>query len=164
MQGYVSFRVEKLAAKGTQSQASLESPLGVSAEDEKYFLSYQRGTETVLLVDDEESLRTVVVDLLGQLGYHVLSAGSGEQAISLANQYPGKIDLLLTDVVMDDLPGPELAQRLLQSRPEMKVVFVSGFADGSFAWDSILKPGMALVQKPFSMKMLSAKLREVLQA
>lgn len=128
-----------------------------------HLLNYQRGTETVLLVDDEESLRTVVVDLLSQLGYHVLSAGSGEQAINIANEYSGQIDLLLTDVVMDDLPGPELAQKLLQSRPAMKVVFVSGFADGSFAWDTILKPGMALVQKPFSMKTLSAKLREILQ-
>jgi DNA-binding NtrC family response regulator len=127
-------------------------------------LIYQGGTETVLLVDDEESLRIVVVDLLGQLGYHVLSAGSGEQAITISNEYAGTIDLLLTDVVMDNLPGPELAQKLLQSRPAMKVVFVSGFADGSFAWDVILKPGMALVQKPFSMKTLSAKLREVLQA
>ncbi len=126
-------------------------------------MTYQRGTETVLLVDDEESLRVVVVDLLGQLGYHVLSAGNGEQAISISREYSGNIDLLMTDVAMHDLPGPELAQKLLQSRPAMKVVFISGFADGSFAWDTILKPGMALVQKPFSMKTLSAKLREILQ-
>lgn len=126
-------------------------------------MSYQRGTETILLVDDEESLRTVVVDLLCQLGYHVLSAGGGEQAIHVAQEYSGKIDLLLTDVVMDGLPGPELAEMLLQKRPEMKVVFISGFADGSHDWDSILRPGMVLVQKPFSIRILSAKLREVLQ-
>lgn len=133
-------------------------------EDEKLSLSYQRGTETILLVDDEESLRTVVVDLLSQLGYNVLSAGSGDQAIQVSQEYSGKIDLLLTDVLMDGVPGPELAQTLLRERPEMKVVFISGFADGSHDWDSILRPGMILVQKPFSIRILSAKLREVLQA
>lgn len=126
-------------------------------------MSYQRGTETILLVDDEESLRTVVVDLLSQLGYHVLAAGNGEQAIKLAQEYPGKIDLLVTDVVMEGLPGPELADTLLQGRPGLKVVFISGFADGSHDWDTILRPGMVLVQKPFSIKILSTKLREVLQ-
>jgi len=113
-------------------------------------LTYHRGTETVLLVDDEESLRTVVVHFLGELGYHVLSAGDGEQAISIAKEYSGKIDLLLTDVIMGKLPGPELAQRLLQIHPAMKVVFVSGIADGSSAWDSYLRPGMATLPKPFS--------------
>ena len=127
-------------------------------------MSYQRGTETILLVDDEEALRTVVVDLLSQLGYYVLSAGNGRQAIKIAQEYPDKIDLLLTDVVMEGLPGPELAETLLRGRPEMKVVFISGFADGSHDWDSILRPGMVLVQKPFSIKILSTKLREVLHS
>jgi CheY-like chemotaxis protein len=125
-------------------------------------LTYQRGTETILLVDDEESLRAVVVDLLSQLGYHMLSAASGEEAIKVAQEYPDRIDLLLTDVVMDNLPGPELAELLLQSRPEMKVVFISGFADGSIAPNCVLKPGTVLVQKPFTIRILSAKLREVL--
>jgi len=115
-------------------------------------------------VDDEESLRIVVVDLLSQLGYHVLPAGSGAHAIRVAQEYSGKIDLLLTDVVMEGIAGPELAETLLRVRPEMKVVFVSGFADGSHDWDNVLRPGMVLVQKPFSMRILSAKLREVLQA
>lgn len=127
-------------------------------------MSYQRGTETILLVDDEEALRTVVADLLSQLGYQMLSAGSGEQALRVADEYAGKIDLLLTDVAMDGLPGPELAETLLKTRPGMKVIFISGFADGSFAWEGILRLGMVLMQKPFSIKVLSAKLREVLQA
>lgn len=125
-------------------------------------LTYQHGTETILLVDDEESLRTVVVDLLSQLGYHMLSAASGDEAIKIAKEYPGKIHLLITDVVMDELPGPELAEKLLKDRPEMKVVFISGFADGSLSPGGVLKPGMVLVQKPFSIRTLSAKLREVL--
>lgn len=125
-------------------------------------MTYQHGTETILLVDDEESLRTVVVDLLSQLGYHMLSAASGDEAIKIAKEYPDKIHLLITDVVMDELPGPELAEKLLKDRPEMKVVFISGFADGSLSPGGVLKPGMVLVQKPFSIRTLSAKLREVL--
>lgn len=114
------------------------------------------------MVDDEESLRTVVVDLLGQLGYRMLSAGSGQEALALAAEYSGKIDLLLSDVVMDPLPGPVLAEKLSQTRPEMKVVYISGYADSSLAPNGVLKPGTVLVNKPFTVKILSAKLREVL--
>jgi DNA-binding NtrC family response regulator len=134
-----------------------------SAEIEKTPLDYYRGTETILLVDDEESLRTVIVDLLCHLGYCTLSAANGHDALELALEYSGKIDLLLTDVVMHPLSGPDLAEQLMRSRPEMKVVFISGYADASLAPDGVLKPGTVLVNKPFSMKTLSAKLREVLE-
>jgi CheY-like chemotaxis protein len=106
--------------------------------------------ETILVVDDEESLRNVIVDLLGHLGYCTLSAANGQDAMELARGYPGRIDLLLTDVVMHPLSGPVLAEKLMRSRPEMKVIFISGYA------------GASLVHKPFTMKILSAKLREVL--
>jgi CheY-like chemotaxis protein len=125
-------------------------------------LSYHLGTETILLVDDEESLRTVVVDLLRQLGYQMLSAASGKEALALSEKHPTKIDLLISDVIMDEMPGPELAEVLLKSRPDMKVIFISGYAEGSLAPDGILKPGTILVQKPFTIKILSAKVREVL--
>ena len=115
-----------------------------------------------MLVDDEESLRTVVVDLLTHLGYHILSAASGQEALAVAAKYPGKIDLLLTDVVMHPLSGPDLAQTLAHSRPEMKVIFISGYANATLAPDGVLKPGTVLVNKPFTMKILSARLREVL--
>jgi CheY-like chemotaxis protein len=125
-------------------------------------LDYYRGTETILVVDDEESLRNVVVDLLTGLGYNILSAPGGHEALALADKYSGKIDLLLTDVVMDPVPGPVLAENLTRERPGMKVVFISGYANTALAPDGILKPGIVLVQKPFTMKILSAKLREVL--
>ncbi|HET9836918.1 MAG TPA: response regulator [Candidatus Angelobacter sp.] len=125
-------------------------------------LTYQRGTETILVVDDEDSLRTVVVDLLGQLGYRMLSARNGSEALDLAREYAGRIDVLLSDVVMEGLPGPELAEQLSRARPELKVVFMSGFADSSLAPDGVLKPGTVLVQKPFTVRALSAKLREIL--
>jgi DNA-binding NtrC family response regulator len=125
-------------------------------------LDYCRGKETILVVDDEESLRTVVVDLLGHLGYCTLSAASADDAMKVALEYPGRIDLLLTDVAMHPLTGPMLAEELMRSRPEMKVIFISGYANASLAPDGVLKPGTVLVNKPFSMKILSARLREVL--
>jgi CheY-like chemotaxis protein len=146
--------------EGTQSQHIL-ARVGLT-ETENTPLEHCRGTETILLVDDEDSLRTVIVDLLSHLGYRTISAASGPDALELAREYPGKIDLLLTDVVMHPLSGPDLAKTLMRSRPEMKVVFISGYANPSLAPDGELKPGTVLVHKPFSMKILSAKLREVL--
>jgi hypothetical protein len=125
-------------------------------------LDYCRGKETILVVDDDESLRTVIVDLLGHMGYSTLSAANAADAMELALEYPHKIDLLLTDVEMHPLTGPALAEKLMRSRPEMKVIFISGYANPSLAPDGILKPGTVLVHKPFTMKILSAKLREVL--
>lgn len=113
------------------------------------------------MVDDEDALRTVIVDLLGHLGYCTLSANA-QDALELARDYQGKIDLLLTDVAMHPLTGPALAEKLMHSRPEMKVIYISGYANAVLAPDGVLKPGTVLVYKPFTMKILSAKLREVL--
>jgi len=124
-------------------------------------LTYHRGTETILLVDDEDSLRHVVVDLLSQLGYRMLSAAGGPEALALAQAHSGKIDVLVTDVAMDPLAGPALAEKLLHVRPEMKVIYISGYAD-ALAPGGVLKPGTVLLNKPFTVKVLSAKVREVL--
>jgi CheY-like chemotaxis protein len=137
--------------------------LGLHSGKEVTLLDYHRGTETILLVDDEELLRTVIGDLLSQLGYNILSTSNGPDALALAADYPGKIDLLLTDVVMEPLSGPALADALTRSRPEMKVVFISGNATPTLSPDGTLKPGTVLMQKPFTVKLLSAKLREVLE-
>lgn len=125
-------------------------------------MDYCRGKETILVVDDEDSLRTVIVDLLNHLGYCTLSASNAQGALELAMEYQGRIDLLLTDVVMHPLTGPALAEKLMRSRPEMKVIYISGYANASLAPDGVLEPGTVLVHKPFTMKILSAKLREVL--
>jgi len=157
----MGIRVQNIKSAGSKSEQfgiNVASPAGT----EKLSLNYHRGTETIMVVDDEESLRTVIVDLLSQLGYRMLSAANGEDALRLAGEYSGQIHLLLSDVIMDGLPGPELAEKLLLSRPELKVVYMSGFADSSLAPDGVLKPGTVLVQKPFTIRMLSAKLREVL--
>jgi two-component system, cell cycle sensor histidine kinase and response regulator CckA len=125
-------------------------------------LDYSRGSETILLVEDEEPLRKLCTEFLEQLGYRMLAASNAKEAVALVEGYSGKIDLLITDVVMPGLPGPELAEALLALRPDLKVIFISGYAEGSLAPNGILKPGTVLVNKPFTIRALTAKLREVL--
>ena len=125
-------------------------------------MEYKTGTETILLVEDEEPLRKVVVELLAQLGYQVLSAGNGKQALAVAAAPQQKIDLLITDVLMPEISGPELARRLQAQKPRLKVIFISGFDDGSLAPQGVLPPDVVLVYKPFTVKALSGKVREVL--
>ncbi len=125
-------------------------------------MEYKTGTETILLVEDEEPLRKVVVELLSQLGYNVLSASNGKEAITIAGEFPRQIHLLLTDVIMPQITGPELARHLQRERPSLKVVFISGYDDGSLAPDGVLPPDTVLVYKPFTVKALSGRLREVL--
>lgn len=126
------------------------------------FPEYKAGSETILFVEDLESLRTVIADSLEQLGYQVLTAASGEDALMLSSHYKGEIHLLLTDVIMPQMKGPELAKKLQADRPKMKVIYVSGYPDGVLAPHGVLAPGTVLINKPFSIKVLSTKLREVL--
>lgn len=123
-------------------------------------LEQNRGSETILLVEDEESLRHIVIDLLTQLGYRVLGASCGKEALALAEKHIGKIDVLVTDVLLPEQKGPELANAIRGLRPGMKVIFVSGGVPS----DSALTKGATLLMKPFTVKMLSAKVREVLGA
>jgi two-component system, cell cycle sensor histidine kinase and response regulator CckA len=122
-------------------------------------LDYKRGSETILMVEDEALLCQVIVEMLGHLGYNVLGAASGKEALAIAKEYAGRIDVLITDVLMPGLAGPQLADSLRGSRPGLKVIFVSGDAEAKH----VLGLGDALLQKPFSLKMLSCKVREVLQ-
>jgi len=123
-------------------------------------LEQNRGSETILLVEDEESLRHIVIDLLTQLGYRVLGASCGKEALALAEKHSDKIDVLVTDVLLPGQNGPDLANALRDIRPGMKVIFVSGGVASDFA----LTSGTTLLLKPFTVKMLSAKVREVLRA
>jgi two-component system, cell cycle sensor histidine kinase and response regulator CckA len=123
-------------------------------------LENNRGTETILLVEDEEFLRNVVVDLLSQLGYRVLAAANGKEALALSKRNTGPIDILITDVAMPGLAGPELAATLRASLPGLKIIFVSGSSEP----DCELTPGAVMLMKPFTIRMLSSKMREVLDA
>ena len=116
--------------------------------------------ETILLVEDEEALRTLIGDLLINSGYHVLQAESPDQAILLARQSSGPIHLLLTDVIMPGMNGRALAQRLVTLRPELKVVYMSGYA--GFKQSEILEAPCILLAKPFEWDTLLQKLRDAL--
>ena len=120
------------------------------------------GAETVLLVEDEESVRQLVRDTLAAKGYHVLEAESGEKGLFSAQSYNGKIDLLITDVVMPGMSGRELVQKLAQTRPVTKVLYLSGYAEDAILSDGSIEKGTAFLQKPFSLQNLARKVREVL--
>ena len=120
-----------------------------------------RGTETILLVEDEEQVRTIALNILRRQGYQVISAQNAGEALLICERHPGTIDLLLTDVVMPQMSGPELAKRLTVTRPGMKVLCMSGYTDDSIVRHGVLATGVAFVQKPITPALLSRKVREV---
>jgi CheY-like chemotaxis protein len=119
-------------------------------------------SETILVAEDEDQLRTVVQRTLEQQGYAVLVARSGVEAIELATDYAGKIDLLLTDVVMPELNGRELAEQLARHRPSMKVIYMSGYTENVIADHDLESPRVAFMPKPFAPDALLRKVRETL--
>jgi PAS domain S-box-containing protein len=118
--------------------------------------------ETILVVEDEDAVRCVTSRVLVKRGYEVLEASGGEQAIRIANEFEGRINLLLTDVVMPRMSGRELAAILVESRPDMKVMYVSGYTDDAIVRHGILEPGVIFLQKPFSPDTLARKVAETL--
>jgi signal transduction histidine kinase len=122
------------------------------------------GTETILLVEDEESVLALGKAILERYGYAVLTARSPAEAMSLAERHPGPIHLLVTDVVMPGMNGRELKERLYASRPGLKCVFVSGYTANMVAHRGILDEGVHFLQKPFPVKALAEKVREVLDS
>jgi PAS domain S-box-containing protein len=125
--------------------------------------SFPAGSETVLLVEDEPSVRDLANRLLKQQGYRVLEAAAGEEALRLARETNGeKIHLLLTDVVLPQMGGKELADQLKMFRPDLKVLYTSGYTDYAIVHQGVLDSGTHFLQKPYSLKTLSRKVREVL--
>jgi len=120
------------------------------------------GAETILLVEDEHSLRALVRGLLEGVGYTVLEAHDGENALLSSGDYDGRIHLLLTDVVMPRMSGPDLALQLTASRRDMKVLYMSGYADDAIVRHGVLASNAAYLQKPFTPETLARKVREVL--
>jgi CheY-like chemotaxis protein len=120
------------------------------------------GSETVLLVEDEESVRQLVRETLEGKGYRVLEAGNGEAGLKAAARHDGRIDLVITDVVMPQLGGRELAQKLVASRPKIKVLYLSGYTEDAIVSEGTIESGKAFLQKPFTLQSLARKVREVL--
>jgi PAS domain S-box-containing protein len=125
-------------------------------------LKAQEGTETLLLVEDEDAVRALVRNVLREKGYRILEASRGEEALELAEQFGGPVDLLVTDVVMPQMNGRELARRLTTLLPRIKVLYISGYADNAVWYQGGLDSGGAFLQKPFSPEALARKVREVL--
>jgi CheY-like chemotaxis protein len=123
-----------------------------------------RGGETVLVVDDEAAVRSAVREILQATGYLVLEAGSGEEALRIYAGQEGPIHLLLTDVMMPEMSGPDLAQRLARMRPEMRVLYMSGYSDDALIRRGVVAPGTAFLQKLFTPDTLAHKVLEVLDA
>jgi CheY-like chemotaxis protein len=119
-------------------------------------------SETILVVEDDAAVRQLVCDVLEDRGFKVLCAGNGPEAIRLARRHQGDIDLLVTDVVMPQISGPQLSKQLFQSRPDMKVLFVSGYSANDMGDHGVLAENIELLQKPFSPHTLLARIRQVL--
>ncbi len=121
-----------------------------------------RGTETALVVEDEEMIRELAHELLELGGYTVLKAADGHEAMNICEQYSQPIHLLVSDVIMPGMSGSELAAILLEKHPEMRVLFMSGYTDEAIGEHGVLNEGMNFIQKPFSVESFLTKVREVL--
>jgi len=130
----------------------------------KHTSQVTRGTETVLIVEDEVAVRKIAERILRSAGYTVLSAPSGGDALLLCEKHGAELKLLLTDVVMPQMSGRELADRLGKTWPELKVVFMSGYTDDAISQHGVLAPGTHFVGKPFAAGELTRKVREALDA
>jgi CheY-like chemotaxis protein len=159
--GYVMLQSEE--RRGTTFQIYLPRVDGV-AEKHAVPVAHDAlgGTETVLLVEDEESVRQLVRETLAAKGYKVLEAENGETGIAAAADYDGQIDLVITDVVMPGMGGRELVKNLLQTRPEARVLYLSGYTEDAIISEGTIESGAAFLQKPFTLQNLSRKVREVL--
>jgi CheY-like chemotaxis protein len=148
---------------GVGTTVAVLLPIGEHAESEPAAAapaSTSGHGETLLVVEDEAALRDVAGRILSGAGYQVLAADGGAQALELAAHHEGVIDLLVSDVVMPGMLGKELAERLVGSRPETRVLYMSGYAQPVLASQGTLDPGVALLEKPFTAADLLTAVRE----
>jgi CheY-like chemotaxis protein len=142
-------RVQGEAKSLVQARVSSDSP---------------RGSELILLVEDEEGVRNLICHVLRQQGYTVLDAPDGTKAQEICARYPGPIHLLLTDLVMPGTNGRDMAERLASARPAMKILYMSGYVDNVLGQQGEVPSGTAFLSKPFTPDSLARKVREVLDA
>ena len=157
--------VTSAPAQGTRVQIYLPRVFGVVAADalEQTEEGRALGTETVLLVEDEDEVRRLVHEILEEHGYTVLPAAQPQDALEICQTYHGRIELLLTDVVMPQMGGRELADRAGWIRPDMKVLFMSGYTEEATPGASITEPSGPFLRKPFTPAALTRKIREVIE-
>ena len=124
--------------------------------------SASRGSETILLVEDEEMVRELSKEILEQYGYSVITAANGKEGLAVCREFKGDIDLMITDVVMPQMSGRQLVESIGSFRPNTRVLFMSGFTDDAVVRHGVLDDGICFIQKPFSPEFLAVKAREVL--
>lgn len=148
------FKIYLPQAEGANPQAS----------EQKHLKHMPRGRETVLVVEDEPSVRALAVRVLSEQGYRVLEAADGEEALRVARDHAGEeLHLLVTDVVMPKIGGKELSEMLKSVWPELKVIFTSGYTDDVIVSHGVMDPPISFLQKPFTPGTLATKVREVLE-
>ncbi|HEX5856104.1 MAG TPA: response regulator, partial [Thermoanaerobaculia bacterium] len=163
--GFVSFSSEP--QKGTSFRIYLpraDEPAAKSALSGNDTAATPKGTETILMVEDDDGVRRLACHVLLSLGYTVLCAESGRQALDLARDHKGRIDLVLTDVVMPEMSGREVERRLAEAGYAARVLFMSGYSDDAVLRHGVLETGVAFLPKPFTPGALGRKVREVLDA
>src|SRR5579872_1037210 len=159
-----SIEVYSEPGRGTSVKVYLpriDQPAAIESDEESGAVA--RGTETILLVEDDEMVRSLVRETLEREGYKIMDAAGPEDAIRLANEFHQKIHLMITDVVMPKVNGRELADKLSRRRPDMKVLYMSGYTDNAIVNSGLLHREVAFLQKPFTPGALAAKVREVLE-
>ncbi len=158
-------RISSRVGQGTEVKVFLPLVHGELVADtvEKPSAEIRGGMETVLLVEDEPTILEMGCLMLEQLGYRVLSSAGPRQALDISARYGEKIDVLLTDVIMPDLNGQELSRMLLLQRPDLKVIFMSGYTADIIAKHGVLEPGIHYLEKPFRFDVLARTLRCVLE-
>src|SRR5512134_3074364 len=122
------------------------------------------GTETLLIVENEAAIRNLLQMALRKSGYMVLAAESGREALDLLRDHRGSVDLLITDVMMPDMDGPELVRQMSQVRPETRTLFMSGYTDDALGDRGVLPSNVNFIQKPFSPKAIAQKVRDILDS
>jgi len=141
-----------------QTLAAEEAPVRVPTQE----IALLRGNETVLLVEDEEAVRIFAASVLRRQGYEVIEAHNGVEALELLQRAHGRVQLLLTDVVMPEMGGPALVARLRDQYPTLPVLYMSGYAERAVVHNGLVKSKQAFLQKPFTPIVLARKVREVL--
>ncbi|HDP89390.1 MAG TPA: PAS domain S-box protein [Thioalkalivibrio sp.] len=160
-----TIRVVSAPGAGTTFQVFLPAtPAEVDVMDGEYAEAPEGGSETLLVVEDEEVVRSLIVELLERFGYTVLQAETAPKALELCAGHDGRIDLLITDVVMPGMDGVELAEAVAAVRPDTEVLYVSGYSDRSLAFRGRAEADVRYLQKPFDVQEFIALIREILDA
>jgi CheY-like chemotaxis protein len=159
-----SIQVESEVGRGTEFRIHFPAAHGSTSKrlDAVAGENVARGTETVLIAEDEPDLRELARIFLEGYGYKVLTAASAEQAIQAADAFAGRIHLLLTDVIMPGMSGRQLAESILRRRPQTMIMYMTGYTDDMVVQHKVLEPGVQLLQKPFTKFDLARKVRSTL--